>query len=515
MPSDDSQDLNTLTASDPEPRRITTSGSMARARRRRLAVLAALAVLLAALSYAAYYYSQNRRLPVPQIVSATTAKLEPPQFLFSFAGTAAKAMTKPTGIAVIGSRVYVTDYVWRTVRAYTRDGNYLFDFGAIKDGANTRLDSPVHMAVSPGGEIWVTDRSLKGVYIFDGDGNFVRKFVPSKDKKFSWSPLAIAFGPDGKVFITDVGDSEKHRVLVFSATGAFLKEWGSTQAVTSADEAPGSFLFPNGIAVGGTGADTLVYVADANNRRVQVFKPDGTFVQVINTSGTPRGLALDAKGRLYVVDALSHRVDIYTSKGALLTTFGENGSAPGQFNFPNDVVIDAGGRILITDRENNQVQVWGFPVAEIPGVTRVAAGTAWLYLLPLPLLLLPLLFRRRRFVVTRDFVDGMVDADLVGTMAKGRWRWVMTEADAAAYQGRVVGDVNLGEMLNGEPFSDTEAGLIKQRFALATHYAGQLAMAKHYHVLCTDDVELARFAAALGIDVYDRVSWLQRFAKKG
>jgi len=514
MPSDAPQDLSSSTASDPGP--ITTGGAMARARRRRLALLIALAVLLAALSYAAYYYSQNRRLPIPTIVTAATARLEPPQFLFSFAGTGAKAMTKPTGIAIIGDRVYVTDYEWRTIRAYTRDGNYLFDFGAIKDGAVTRLDSPVHMAVSKAGEIWVTDRSLKGVYIFDGDGTFLRKFVPSKDPEFVWSPLAIAFGPDGTVYISDVGDVEKHRILAYAPDGTFLKEWGNTVAVSSAGASPGSFLFPNGLAVAGRDAtDTLVYVADGNNRRVQVFKSDGTFVRVINSSGTPRGVALDAQGRLYVVDALSHRVDIYSDKGVLLTTFGENGSGPGQFNFPNDVVIDSTGRILITDRENNQVQVWGFPVAEIPGITQVAAGSWWMYLLPLPLLLLPVLFRRRRFVVTPDFVDGMIVAELVGSMTKGRWRWVMTEADAATYEGRVVEGVNLGELLHGEPFSDTEAGLIRQRFALSAQTAGLLAMAKHYHVLCTDDVELARFAAALSIDVYDRVSWLQKFAKKG
>jgi sugar lactone lactonase YvrE len=513
MPSDDPQDMSPTTGPASEGAPITTGGAMARARRRRLIVLIALALLLAALSYTAYYYSQNRKLPIPTIVAGGQT-FAPPQFLFAFSGTGAQAMTRPTGIAVIGDRVYVTDTALRTVRAYDRTGAFLFDFGPIKDGKVTHLDSPVHMAVSKAGEIWVTDRSLKGVYIFDADGNYLRKFVPNDDPTFDWSPLAIAFGADDSVYISDVGNSDNHRMLAFSPGGLLVTEWGHTEQIVSAGDSPGSFLFPNGLAVKGTGANTLVFVADGNNRRVQVFKGDGTFVRIINTSGTPRGLALDAEGRLYVVDALSHRIDVYTDAGALLTTFGENGTGPGQFNFPNDVVVDSTGRILITDRDNNQVHVWGYSVAEIPGVTKIEPGLWWLYLLPLPLLLLPFLLRRRRFVVTPDFVDGMIVAELVGAMAKGRWRWVMTEADAAVYEGRVAEGVDLGQLLHGEPYSDTEAGIIRDRFSIAIQKAGLLAMGQHYHVLCTEDVELARYAAALGVDVYDRSSWLARFAKK-
>ncbi|HEY5548490.1 MAG TPA: hypothetical protein VIL17_02710 [Coriobacteriia bacterium] len=513
MPSDGPNDLN-MNVDSGAGAPVTTGGAMARARRRRIIVLTALAVALAALSYAAFYYAQNRRLPIPQ-VTAGGQVLEPPHFLFAFAGTESEGMTKPAGIGLNGDRVYVTDFAKRTVRAYTRDGGYLFTFGAISDGANTRLSSPVHIAVASDGTVWVTDRGLKGIYIFDADGKFLRKFVPAGDPKLSWSPLAIAFGPEGDLYVSDVGDTDKHRILVFAPDGRMIAEWGRTEQVSAAQDSPGGFLFPNGIAVNGTGADALVYVADGNNRRVQVFHPDGTFVRIINTSGTPRGLAVDSEGRLYVVDTLAHVVDIYAANGAQLATFGESGVGPGQFRFPNDIAIDGAGRLLITDRDNNQVQVWGYGVADIPGITNVTPGNWWLSLLLLPLLLLPFLLRRKRFVVTPDFVDGMVVADLVGKMAQGRWRWVMTEGDAAAYAGSVSGGVDLGEMLHGEPYSDTEAGQIRDRFSVGIQRAGLLAMAKRYRVLCTEDVDLARVAAALGIDVYDRASWIEKFAKKG
>jgi DNA-binding beta-propeller fold protein YncE len=492
---------------------FSTNGAMERARLRRLALLGVLALILAILAYAAFYYTQNRRLPIPEVVVGSQ-KLEPPKFLYAFAGTGDKAMTRPTGIGIIGDRVYVTDFAYRTVRAYSLTGDFLFEFGGITDGKSTRLDSPVHIAIGPDNTVWVTDRTLRGVYVFDEDGKFLRKFVPDGDPAFSWSPLAITFAPNGDLFITDVGDSANHRVLAFGANGTLKAKWGSTAQITAVTDSPGQFLFPNGLAVAGTGSTALVYVADGNNRRVQVFRPDGTFVRIINTSGTPRGLTVDSQQRLYVVDALSHRVDIYSSQGAPLAAFGENGSGAGQFSFPNDVTLDAKERIFITDRENNQVQVWGFSVAEIPGVTRVSPSSAWWLLILLPLLLLPFLLRRRRFVATPDFVDGMIAAEMVHTMVNKRWRWVMEEEDGAAYQGRVVEGVALSDLLHPEPHSLSDANVIRTRLATTAKIAGLLAMAKHYRVLCTEDPDLARLAASLGIDVYDRATWIARFVRK-
>jgi sugar lactone lactonase YvrE len=492
---------------------ISTGGAMARSRARRLALLAALALILAVLAYVTYYYTQNRRLPIPTIV-AGSEKVAPPRFLYAFSGTGDKAMTKPTGIGIIGQRAYVTDFAYRTVRAYSLTGDYLFDFGPISDGTNTRLDSPVHIAVGPDHTVWVTDRSLRGIYVFDEDGKYLRKFIPNGDATFAWAPLAITFAPNGDLFVTDVGDSARHRVLSFSAGGPLKAQWGSTAQVSNSSDAPGKFLFPNGIAVTGTGSTALVYVADGDNRRVQVFRTDGTFVRIVNTSGTPRGLTVDSARRLYVVDALAHAVDLYSETGAPLTSFGQNGSGPGQFNFPNDVTLDANGRIFVTDRENNQVQVWGFPVAEIPGVTRVTAASPWLLLIPFGLLLLPLLFRRRRFVVTPDFVGGMIAAGLVPKMVNRHWRWVIAEDEALDYAGRVVDGVALDGLLNAEPHSLPDAGLIRSRLSTTMKTAGLLAMAKHYRILCTEDPDLARLAVALGIDVYDRAGWLARFGSK-
>ncbi len=499
-----------------DPGTLSTNGSMARSRMWRIVALVALSALLAALLYVAFYYSQNRRAPSFTFQTATE-KVDPLTYLYSFSGTGATSMTRPTGVAIIGDRCYVTDYAYRTVRAYTVDGAYLFDFSAIKDGAATAMNSPVHIAVGPDNTLWVTDRLLNGVYVFDQDGKFLRKFVPDGDEAFKWSPLALTFDSAGDLYVTDVGDSTKHRVLVFSPDGKLKAKWGVTKQVTVSAEAPGSFYFPNGIVVKGTGASALVFVADGNNRRVQVFNPDGTFIQLIDTSGTPRGVALDAQGRLYVVDALAHRVDMYSEKGDVLATFGENGTGPGQFSFPNDIAFSGAGRAFIADRDNNQVQVWGPLVGEIPGITKITPDTAWVpfTILGALALLLFLLWRRpRKFLATPDFVDGMVAAGMVAPMSARRFHWIMTEADKPAYEAQTAEGVSLGELLHGEPYSVSDAVAIRQKLGVTEDQAQLLAIAKRARILCTEDIDLARFAVALGVDVYDRASWLKRFGKK-
>ena len=67
--------------------------------------------------------------------------------------------------------------------------------------------------------------------------------------------------------------------------------------------------------------------------------------------------------RLYVVDPVAQTVKVYdvsASEPKFLFQFGDFGQEDGQFNFPNDIALDAAGRIYIADRENNRIQVWSY-----------------------------------------------------------------------------------------------------------------------------------------------------------
>jgi uncharacterized protein (TIGR03663 family) len=69
----------------------------------------------------------------------------------------------------------------------------------------------------------------------------------------------------------------------------------------------------------------------------------------------PHGLAVDAKGNIYVSDSSLHRVTVFGPDGALLRTIGEFGSGPGQFNEPHGVAVDAQGNLYVADTWNARI----------------------------------------------------------------------------------------------------------------------------------------------------------------
>jgi sugar lactone lactonase YvrE len=52
------------------------------------------------------------------------------------------------------------------------------------------------------------------------------------------------------------------------------------------------------------------------------------------------------------------RVHKFSPEGKHLFSWGEPGTAPGQFNLPHGVWIDRRGRLLVADRENDRVQIF-------------------------------------------------------------------------------------------------------------------------------------------------------------
>jgi DNA-binding beta-propeller fold protein YncE len=482
-------------------------------RRRRIVLLTILLLLLALLAYMAYYFAQNRRLPTLGISPPGANTVAPPQFLYAFSGEGVNQLKRPVGVAVgPDRRVYVVDFGNKRVSVFSNDGRFLFAFSATAGG---KLSSPVHLVIK-GNEVWVTDRRLRSISVFDLEGKFLRTFEP-KNEKLVWTPLALGFDNTGALRVTDVGNTNEHRVIYFSAEGSRTAMFGKTAQVTRLTESPGDFLFPNGVAVD---KKNNVYISDGDNRRVQVFTPDGKFKSFIDASGVPRGIAIDQKQRLYVVDALANDVSIVGLDGKPITQFGSRGFGPGQFNYPNDVAIDARGRIYVTDRENNQVQVWGWPVAALPPVSLPSNPAYWLACL-LPLLLLPLLLLRRkiRIIVAPDFIDGLADAQEIAAVAgKSRIRLIAPIQDRPLYEGRTVEGVVLTELITFQEHSDSDARSLVQKLQVDEHQAILISMTWRAKALGTQDRELRWLAVlaevrAVNVDEF-RTMYLGREVEK-
>ncbi len=478
-------------------------------------------VLLALALFAIYAYNESRDPGVPGPADLAQSAGPPPEYLYSIGGEAGRgALAQPLGVDVSADDlVYVTDAAAGAVRVYTVEGEYRFSFSEISDGDRTALGTPVYVEVNSIGEVFVSDRRHRAVYVFSPDGVYLRKVAPADAKEAKvWGPLALAFDEDDDLWVSDVGRSELHQIIEFDPAGDELMRFGRSAQAERVSDVPGSFLFPNGIVV----RDGVVYVADSNNQRVQVFDLDGRFERIIQTSGIPRGLDADDQGRLYVADALAHQADVYLLSGERVASFGSQGVGPGEFRFTNDLALDRRGFIYLTDRVNQRVQVWGWP-EEQSIVSDISAGS-FLWPLLLPLLLLPLLLlRRRRFVVTEDFLLAMAGAGLIAYMEAGthwswrrrRWRWIVPAEESARYEGRELGGVALEELLTAEEHSESDAVALMQRNGLPRPTAVLLTVARRAKALCTQTPSVGLTARSLGVDTYDARLFVERFLDKG
>ena len=280
-----------------------------------------------------------------------------PEYQFSIYG-----MNKPLGVAVDpeGRFVYATESGGsRSVYVFDHEGNQVATLSP-PDSESITARSPVYVALDRiTATIYVSDRSRHALDLYDYSGSHIGTFAPTEIEDTRWSPMALAFAQDvdswGTLYVTELS-SNKHRVMAFDSDGNLQVEFG-----TKGTEI-GEFSFPNGIAVDSFGN---IYVADSNNFRLQIFDPQGEPLLGVGAVaiGLPRGLAIDKRNLLHVVDTFGHSVLVFQAGETLtkLFNFGGGGIDSGEFNYPNGIAIDEVGKIYVTDRENNRVQVWKYP----------------------------------------------------------------------------------------------------------------------------------------------------------
>ena len=89
-----------------------------------------------------------------------------------------------------------------------------------------------------------------------------------------------------KSIVTQGHGSGEPKVHQVRQDGNFIKAWGKKGT------GPGEFDIAHSIAIDAKG---LLYVADRNNQRIQVFDADGNYVRESKHPGTPCGLFISAR----------------------------------------------------------------------------------------------------------------------------------------------------------------------------------------------------------------------------
>ena len=146
-------------------------------------------------------------------------------------------------------------------------------------------------------------------------------------------PADVTWDRAGNIYVAD-GYGANNRVAKFTKDGNFVKSWGRTGAEQ------GQFNRIRGIA---SDAQGNLYVADAGNKRIQVFDGDGTFKSQMTNVGVPQAICVSGGSTQYLYSSNSNdpesmdNGEIYKVQltGEVVGRFGKAGKLATEFGIVN------------------------------------------------------------------------------------------------------------------------------------------------------------------------------------
>jgi sugar lactone lactonase YvrE len=312
-----------------------------------------------------------------------------PGSLGSADGTGTNAQFyQPTGIAITGTTLYVSDTFKDTLRQVSTNGIVLTVAGAAgipgnvdAAGSLARFSSPQGVGANGAGTVCVADTGNGTIRLMSGSMVSTLAGSPSGASADGMStssrlrsPQLLTADSANNIYAADAQNSVIRKI---SASGAVTTLAGSAGVFGYAEGLgpAASFSGPQGVAVDASGN---VYVSDTGNDVIRKLTPAGQSSlfagspgRVGNADGTgtnahfntPTGMAWYS-GTLYVADTLNHTIRAITSGGVVSTlvglagTFGsyDGAGSLARFNNPTGVAVDGSGNIYVTDFNNDTIR---------------------------------------------------------------------------------------------------------------------------------------------------------------
>nr|WP_306566824.1 fibronectin type III domain-containing protein [Paenibacillus elgii] len=224
----------------------------------------------------------------------------------------------------------------------------------------------------------LTVDSSGNLYVADTSNNRIQKLTAATGMWSEWgkgsgafgtrlgefaNPTSVALDRSGNMYVADAGNDRIQKLT--AATGVW-SEWKSS------DGRPGirlgEFKSPKGVAVDSSGN---IYVADTGNHRIQKLtaatgvwsewkKSGGGAGTVLGEFNGPARVSVDGNDNIYVADTGNHRIQKLTAATGVWSEWkssgGGAGSGLGEFSTPSEVAIDGSGNIYVADAGNHRIQ---------------------------------------------------------------------------------------------------------------------------------------------------------------
>ncbi len=303
----------------------------------------------------------------------------------------------PYGVAVdAGGLVLIADSLNYRIRRIQDDDTIatVAGTGNPGDGADGTLATmadlagPVGVAVGPGGRIVIADAANHRIRRIETD-NTISTIAGIGTPGFAGDngqaklaalnvPLGVAVDSTGRVAVADY---QNQRIRAIETDGTITTVGGNGALGFGGDSNQATSALLKAPFATAVDAQGRIYVADTLHSVIRRIDVDGTISTFAGTGiagdsgnngpataaqlSNPNGIVIDGQGRLVIADVLNNKVKRVDANGVITTiagtgspgSSGDTGPATSAKLFnPNDVAIDAQGRVLIADTYNNKIR---------------------------------------------------------------------------------------------------------------------------------------------------------------
>jgi serine/threonine-protein kinase len=217
-----------------------------------------------------------------------------------------------------------------------------------------QFEGPTGAGIGAHGTLWVADSANARAQEFSPFGKVIATVGTAGSGPGDFQgPTDVAVAPDGTVYVTDPAN---RRIEKFSPSPGL--RWLADFKVIAPE---GGRTFLSSVS---TDAAGNLYAADYTGNRIRVFSPSGAVIRSWGQRGSgpgqfnaPDGIAVDQRNRVvYVADKFNYRIEKFGLDGIFLMTWGSRGAAPGRLGQPADVAVGPAGNVYVADPQNNRVQ---------------------------------------------------------------------------------------------------------------------------------------------------------------
>jgi hypothetical protein len=264
----------------------------------------------------------------------------------------------------------------------------------FKNIGSATLSAPQDVVFN-GSHIFVSDQNLRGIFVFDLDGNAVNNISGNGNGPGEFNyPTYLALN-DTHLFVVD---QTNDRIQILDTNLVYADEFGQSGTLS------GQFVDIGGIAINATN----IFVSDGTNDNIQIFDLDGSYVTNITDPlmTAPTSVSVN-NTHIFVANGISvlifdlagnyiksiatsspypdmdisetiivrshplnSEVHINDYSGNLLKAVGGPGSGDGEFNYPRGVSVN-GPFIFIADQNNHRIQIFVYSTVLVTDVITV------------------------------------------------------------------------------------------------------------------------------------------------